>query len=181
MRRFAIFLPPLGALAVFAAVALSLLMMPALWTSSDGRKTETTGSGEIRAEPEDNAAKEMNSVPELTDAELAEMSARPLFQKGRRVPNQAEPAPVPQAVAAPPPVQPYPLPQTESIEPPALRMRGYVAGEGGASALVFSPRTSSENWVKTGDEIDGWVVRGISAGAIQVESDEQEFTIKLYE
>jgi general secretion pathway protein N len=105
--------------------------------------------------------------------ELAETTARPLFEPTRRPPSPpprvAPPPPKPQ-VAAPLPVAP----------PPSYRLVGVVADPSRPVAVLTGGAGRKPHRVQVGDVVDGWQVMRIAPTEVAIENNGREVVFRMF-
>jgi len=116
----------------------------------------------------------------LTDTELAETHARPLFSQNRR-PFVPKPVVVEQAIAQ---VEQSVVEQPISL-PRRLALIGTNISGPGVSALVRNTESEEVRWLKIGDAFDGWILSSTSADRAafvcrEKEGDDCEYRLELY-
>ncbi len=98
----------------------------------------------------------------------SETLSRPLFQPQRR------PMKIP-AVAVSPDVTRQPA------APDGLRVLGMIDdGQGASRVLISSPRSSQGMWVAVGEDIEGWTIASIGAGAITLSAGPARRELSLF-
>jgi hypothetical protein len=106
-----------------------------------------------------------------------ETLARPIFRADRK--------PFVAAVEPPPPAieeaAEAPAPATQSQPPQGLKLVGVMRdGDGQNRAFVRSAQTPAANWLRVGDEIDGWRLSAITPSGVTLSSDTASVTLNLY-
>lgn len=178
MRSLATFLPPPAALAVWAGIGLGFWTLPIPLAPHEGG---TVTAADTPADTENSEKREaLLPAARVNPADLAEMAARPLFQKGRRPQSSRPESPTEIteiAADAPEPVEPA---QELEIRPPEIIVLGFMEDGSNARALVKSADEIAERWVSVGDTVGQWRIKSVNSDDVVIEAAGREFAIKIH-
>jgi hypothetical protein len=115
---------------------------------------------------------------------LVQSQIRPLFTPTRRKwVEPVQPAPVlpdaalPLAQAEPPPIL---EPVVAETPPPQVTLIGIEKTPLSAKALLLKTGTAEALWVKNGETLEGWAVKVIDAGSVEVALGDRRIRLELY-
>lgn len=171
MRRMIIF--KLGCLS-----ALALTAFASSQTTFDAAAIDARGSDRSNAKQSSDA--ELSRKVALSDVELVQTHARPIFSQNRR-PFVAKLQVVEQPVAI---VEEAAAEQPSSL-PRRLVLLGTNAGGSAASVLVRNQENEEVRWLKVGEAFDGWVLASTSEDQAafvcqERQGDDCEYRLTLY-
>jgi general secretion pathway protein N len=97
---------------------------------------------------------------------------RPLFSPSRR-------PPAPPVVAAPVPARPVAAPKPAEPDHPLLTIVGTIVGVSDSIAVFINQATNEVIRIHTGQDHDGWVLRGVHGREATFEKNERSSTLAL--
>lgn len=179
-------IPPLGHLAfVVPLVILSYLQLSTPSPHSPEQPRLITAS-----EQSDEADLPVLSSAD-SEADIAEIAARPLLAEGRKVPDPlSREAIVPDAVQIAPEVveiEPVVTPEIVTPEPmaipdkPNVRLLGTMQKGAQSSALLLNLADETESWAQIGQDYGGWALVEITQDQVRFRFEAEEMTIKLFQ
>lgn len=181
MRQVAVLLPPLGSLAAAAGVILGVIFVVAAPHRIEDDREPAPPTEQIPVSSATIVPAPGLSNEDLRVKDMDEITRRPLFQEGRRQP--VTPDPIPTEINTPDHRD-----ASEEVDqerspgpPPQVALRGFLEDAAGPRALLYDPVAATETWHGVGEVIGGWTLRSISETDVVVESEGEQFTIKLYE
>lgn len=101
------------------------------------------------------------------------ITTRPLFSPTRR-PVQA----VPDTVAAPKPIVAAPTPTLS--EQPKIALGGVLGSTNERQALILFDDRQAQ-WLRVGDDVDGWEIINISDKAVILSADARTFRLEMFQ
>jgi hypothetical protein len=126
------------------------------------------------------------SVPPITA--FSEILERPVFSPDRRPPevkpdeSGTEAAGSEMAPAAETSAASASLPDRKPTpEPHGLKLAGVLIENGTSRALIRAGDGSAGDWRMAGETVEGWTIRTITAGSVELEGAQGRVTLLLYE
>lgn len=167
-------------LLLLAAVGLVAVYQ---WQDGGGLWSLQSGSGEATAPPPPadagtppgSGTAAANPLHDLTSAQLAEITERPLFNPTRA----PRPAPEP-AIVTPEPADTTPAPAAPEVNPADYQLLAVASGDMGRVAVVrFAPENRIYH-LRQGQYLSDWLVEDVSDRSVKLSHAGQNFEIAMF-
>jgi hypothetical protein len=166
---------------ILKTACLSAFVVAAFASSQlafDVSAIDARGSDEVSAKQSSDM--ELSQKATLSDVELVQTHARPIFSQSRR-PFVAKPHMVEQPVA----IVEHAMAQQPGGLPRRLILLGTNVGGSAASALVRNQENEEVRWLKVGESFDGWILSSTSGDQAAFVCQERqgndcEYSLTLY-
>ena len=117
----------------------------------------------------------------IAAGQYTEILARPVFSPSRRPIEPRPPeSPPPEAVEPPPEALPPPEPAVKRTPPDYFVLRGVLLEPAKQAALIQTQTHPDGIWLEGGSDVEGWVVKRIDKGGVEIESNGETAGLTLY-